>query len=1643
MNRKLLIAVSSALYGASLGAIAFNDMTTGTDELKLKSVQAAKVSNSFVRSKLSKKIHVEEGLSGTYNYIVRLVDAPIANYRGEIAGLEATSPAYTKSFKERSVLAKGKTSAEKRASLKLDMKKPEVIKYSNYLADKQAGFLAKADKLVGQKVKPVSQMKAAFNGVILKLTQEQAIEIAKLNDVAYVEREAYYSLDTDTGPVLIGAPNIWDGSANGGVGAKGEGVIIGILDTGVNTDNPSFADIGADGYDHTNPWGAGVYVGDCAGNFASLCNDKLIGVRSYPGVTDVYDDANIFGNNPPAKNGEDYNGHGSHTASTSGGNILLNVPMLDPNFGEANGDGVNSTGFKFGQISGVAPHANIVSYQICQPGNTGDTYAGCPGAPILAAINDAIADGVDVINYSISGGGFPWSSSTELAYLAAQNAGIFVATSAGNGGPGPETTPKHAPWYTPVAASTHGRTVAFDKTIGDFAGGDTTPPATLNGSSATQGFSGKIVYAGNFDNPNDAPGDASEQCLAPFPAGTFQSDQIVVCDRGAIARVAKGSNAAAGGAGGFVLANIDGGATSVANDVFVIPGIHINAADGNALKAWMASGTGHTATISAAEGELKIGQADDLAGFSSRGPNTTVPDIMTPAVSAPGVSIYAAYSDQHVGHDVTGNAPADFAFLQGTSMSSPHVAGAGALLKSAHPTWTPDNIRSALMLTATSDMRKEDGTTPADIFDMGSGRIRVDLASQTGLLMDETNANYAAADPNEGGDPKTLNIPSMGDTSCRGTCSWQRTFTATKAGEWTTSATASDSGVAVTVEPANFTVAAGDTQTITVTATINGLRTGDKATGVVTLTPSDSSIPTANLPMFLTVNTSNIPAKLEMEVHRDSGSVVLRNNLALEISEFTPRVFGLAKGSKTQHAIGQDSDNSSVFDDITDGASLTWVNLTEASPLLFVGISNAEAPDFDLRVGLDANGDGIPTADERVCQIANSSSNEVCQIEDVAAGNYWVLVQNWAASAPDAIDGFTLTTGHVPTTNSNNFTLTAQASADEFTPFDIRIGWDDEMETGDVFMGAFDVATDATSENAGNLGRTLVILTRGEDDVKMTVDNENPAIGDTVNYTINILANETDEDAAYTVKANIPEWIEIDPASVMSSDGNASLVTAGIAGSQINWGGVRPGIKGVEPSYAVTTNKEDASCAMPNFGQGGGYLDLPSFGINPQPLDGDTKNATFAIEAPFLGQTYPTFTINDDGFIAFGDGYGGRPWTNQFLPNSDKPNALIAPFWRDMQLDTASGSAAYVATGGGYILVEFKNMRPFQYYDGQNFIDDKIDFEAVINTANGDIMYGYNNVTHEFETQLGLTVGWENATGTSGANSIYVGRAGQPTGNAASITDGLIMCHRVKLPNEPVTITFSGKVMPSAAGATVNAVLSHESSNVGAQMETSATAVNVPSNIAVTAIANNTVAEEATLSGIAVEYTDSDSVDNTITVSVENGTASNISGGASGSTFDVTPNENFNGDMAVTVTVTDNAKPADSVSTSFVVAVTPVNDAPTSTASIRQSFSGFTGTVTLSATGADIDGDDLTYSWAQTSGPAVSITNANSAVATVSNSNAETGTLGFAVTVSDGSLTSTSNVSINVIKPKSKSGGGSMAWLLLALVSAFGIRRRR
>ncbi|WP_448549569.1 S8 family serine peptidase [Thalassotalea fusca] len=1531
MKTKLSVAISSA----------FLSMVTLQASASASAVSAHKVvPTSYNKATIApqhaiQKMRVEKTLDNAeYTYIVRLVDEPIATYDGTIKGLKATNPQVSKKYL-RDSLRKSRQSAQQiRNQLKIDLQAQHVKAYAAFIDNKQNTFINHAQKKLGRSPAVLAKYKKAFNGIAMRMTQAQAIKLSELSDVAFIHRENLQQLHTDTGPTLIGAPNVWDGSATG-TSAMGEGVIIGVVDTGINTDHPSFADIGGDGYDHVNPWGAGVYTGDCANGYPQLCNDKLIGVHSYSVITDAYQDSSVFGDNPPAPNGEDYNGHGSHTASTSGGNILLNVPLVAEEIGKVEGDGLNTSGFEFEQISGVAPHANIIAYQICWPGDNGDTYSRCPDSAILAALEDAIEDGVDVINFSIGGGQNPWQQSSELAFLAAQEAGIFSAVSAGNSGPDANTTEKSAPWYTIVAASTHGRSIEGPKEIKDFSGGTSTLEA-ISGNSVSGGITASIVYAGDFTNAND-PDNDSAQCLKPFPDGTF-TGQIVVCDRGSIARVEKAENVASGGAGGYVLANVDGGSDNIADDVYVVPGIHISASDGNRLKAWLSDGTDHMATITAG-GERVIGQADDIAGFSSRGPNSYVSDILTPSVAAPGVSIYAAYADQMFGRDVNTPAPADYTFLQGTSMASPHVAGAGAVLKSLHPTWTPDNIRSALMMTATTSVRKEDGTTAADFFDMGAGRINVDLAAQAGLIMNETAANYRAADPAIGGEPKDLNVPSVTNTNCLGTCSWTRTFTATKAGTWTVSDAAISGNIDVSASPETFTLQAGESQTITISADSSNAPANQWSFGLLELT-ADSQ-PSLHLPVSVIANKGTIPQHVDVTSHRNADFHIIKDVTSIGFSDLTVRSYGLIKPTLTSLSLPKDSNNSSVYDDLSDGVHVSNYSIANDTKRFVVQITASDSPDLDIFVGKDDNGDGIPQAHEQIAASATATALEKLQLTEPSAGDYWVIVQNWASAEEGSTDGFTLATAIVDGEERNNLSASTTDNVGQFTPFDITLNWTlDSVQEGDLYYGAIDFGTDAS--NPGNMGLVAVDLVQGASDVSIKAMHPNQLdTGDSVNFTVSIAANTQPIDKEYTVTVDVPDDLVINADSI-SHGGN-------ITGNSIAWTINQASMHGQTSSYLMTSNANSATCEAPDLGQSntGGYVDLAEFGLLPDSFSGDTVHTTYTVPVTYMGTTYDSFSVTDDGFIYFSGSKGSNPWVNQLIPDSSAPNNLLAPFWRDMVVVSNSESGLTVADGFSnpdWIVIELDNMRPFAYFDGDSGATDIADYQIILNKVTGDFIFAYDNITHTYGDSLGVTVGYESADGSFGRADIYAGSS-DSINSVTDITSGTIYCYQYQPIDLPTELTFVATVSAQA---------------VGGDLRTTVT------------------------SAINSMFTESESVESN---------AFAVQG---------PPVAVISGPSAVT-----EGMPA-----------------------------------TLSASSStDPNGDTLTFSWRQTSGTAVTISEMSSQMHFTAPIVEADQTLTFELTATD-STGKTSTATKSVTVTNNRSGGGTMMWLLLLLLP-IGLMRRR
>jgi hypothetical protein len=251
-----------------------------------------------------------------------------------------------------------------------------------------------------------------------------------------------------------------------------------------------------------------------------------------------------------------------------------------------------------------------------------------------------------------------------------------------------------------------------------------------------------------------------------------------------------------------------------------------------------------------------------MASFSSRGPNPSVPNVLKPDVTAPGVDIFAAFNTP--AGSVSG--PPEYGIISGTSMSSPHAAGAAALVRAVHPNWTPTEVQSALMTTAFTTptkksttvhpVLKEDGATPADAFDMGAGRIDLTQAARAGLILNETEPDYTNADPANGGDPTTLNLASLADSDC----TWTRDVKSTLSSNimWTAS-TQVPASMALKVTPSKFTINPGSTKTLAVEADVSALAGGQWYFAQVTLTPNKNSIPKVHFPVAVFVTSDPGP----------------------------------------------------------------------------------------------------------------------------------------------------------------------------------------------------------------------------------------------------------------------------------------------------------------------------------------------------------------------------------------------------------------------------------------------------------------------------------------------------------------------------------------------------------------------------------------------------------------------------------------------------------------------------------------------------------------------------------------------------------------------------------------------------------------
>ncbi len=519
-------------------------------------------------------------------YIVRFVGEPAASYQGDVQGYAATKP------------AKG---------AKLDGASAAVKRYQAHLVDQQESTLAK----VGAESK--TNHSVAFNGVSAYLTSTQAAKLASQKGVVSISRSELMKPQTDQSPQFLKMPQLWKDA--GGRADAGRGVVVGVIDTGIWYESKSFRPF-ASKSDNKAPKG---WKGRCllgADGTGEFCNGKVIGARYY---VDGFGRDNIA--DEEYLSPRDGDGHGSHTASTAAGNVVRNV---------------NVDGTDFGTVSGMAPGAQIAAYKVCWTGNVPDTTTddGCATEDILHAIDDAVLDGVDVINFSIGGSSeSPVVDDTEIAFLNAAAAGVFVSASAGNSGPGESTLDHPSPWLTTVAASTH-KINEKKLVLGDgqeFIGASSTnelpaqTPMILSTAAAGSGV----------------PAADARLCLLGSLDPAKVSGKLVVCERGVNARVEKSQEVRDAGGAGMVLVNPT--PNSLNGDLHYVPSIHLNNDAYAPVTAYAATAGATGAIVALDADDVSTTEVPAVADFSSRGPSTTTGgDILKPDIAAPGVDVLAA-----------------------------------------------------------------------------------------------------------------------------------------------------------------------------------------------------------------------------------------------------------------------------------------------------------------------------------------------------------------------------------------------------------------------------------------------------------------------------------------------------------------------------------------------------------------------------------------------------------------------------------------------------------------------------------------------------------------------------------------------------------------------------------------------------------------------------------------------------------------------------------------------------------------------------------------------------------------------------------------------------------------------------------------
>lgn len=876
----------------------------------------------------------------------------------------------------------------------------------------------------------------ALNGFATELTETQLDTVMSTDGVMMVVADVVKAPQMHAGPESLdraGDPEV-DGQR-----VNGEGVVVGIVDRGIWPEHPSFADdgsydrppveLGEDGNDACN-------FGNTAHNPDDApfgCNNKLIGARQF---TTVYETVAGFDDDGFDSARDD--GHGTASASTVAGNADVEAT-------------------EFGTVTGIAPRAHIIAYKACG-------VLGCAGSDLAAAVDQAVLDGVDVINYSIAGSN-PTLGPDDLALLYAAGAGVRVAASAGNAGPDEQTigSPAFMPWLTAVGATTQQPLLEATVILGN---GQAHAGASASGSSGPA----PLVDAA------DAGGDL---CVPGTLDPTMVEGAIVLCREGAIARMDKSLAVARAGGVGMVVYNLDN-VGDLSPDSHSIPTVHVDLDPGLAIKEYITSSPSPTASIDADE----VGEWPDdptMASFSSRGPARHGGDVIKPDITAPGFHVVVGHAPFTVGE--VDNAL--FAALGGTSTSSAHVAGAFALLAQEHPDWTAGATKSAVMTTADRHVLDNDRVSPATAFAMGSGQLNLGSPTQRGsafrpgLVYQADHRDYLGfvcgvypkvfagqsgtcgllASLGVPTDAVDLNYPSIGVADLAGTRVVTRTVTSvTREQGWRIYAASVETpeGYEVEVFPPEIRLMSGQTATYQVRISNVNAPLGEWRHGSLTWESEDYSV---SSPIAVKGASYTAPASVSGFGETAMASFPIAFGYT---GQYSAATHGPESATVFSGTVGQDPDRIFSVEDVAGEGVERHEVTADGAALLRLALP-PEAAEIGADLDLFVFG---PAGNLMVTGTADGT-NELIDLVLPTDGTYSIYVHGW--EVPGATTDYELFTWMVSATPGGDLILdSAPSSASLNATENIAVSWAGAI-AGEWHLGAV-----SHSDGFGPTGLTLV-----------------------------------------------------------------------------------------------------------------------------------------------------------------------------------------------------------------------------------------------------------------------------------------------------------------------------------------------------------------------------------------------------------------------------------------------------------------------------------------------------------------------------------------------------------------------------------------